>query len=339
VEGARICDRIEQSEGQDTKGGSEMALDIIDVHVHLCRSVPQEKLVFLRAGWPDEWYWGNPEHIISYMDNWGVSHVVTQNIMDTGAMTRARLAREDNPSPARREELREEMRQRVRSFNDWACNLHAAEPRVIPFIMADPVLFGRDAAAEIERCLAMGAAGIKVHPDICGHAPGDERALPMYELCSALGIPVLTDTTGVARPNGQCFGTPSNWQPVIKQFRDMKLILAHLTGERWDEHIAVAREFGDNLFFDTSPGFVDPRHPAEQHRALPIAEGRRVLRAIGTDRILFGSDGPAAHREIADAVSQLLRLELTDEENRKILHDNAFELLGLGSRARMRAVT
>jgi predicted TIM-barrel fold metal-dependent hydrolase len=304
--------------------------EIIDFHVHLCRSVAEEKLVFPRAGWPDDWYWASPDRIVPYMNSWGVSHVVTLNIIDTGAMTRARLQKRENHGPEAVEELQAEMRARVRRFNDWACELHRAEPRIIPFVMADPVLFGDEVGAEVERCLAQGAKGVKVHPGICGHFPADKRALPIYEVCSAANVPVLTDTSGKASRTGEVFGAPSNWRGVLQEFGDLRLVLAHLCGERWDEQITLAGEFKENLFFDMSGGFVDRRHPPASHREMPLEEGQRVFRVIGTERILFGSDGPAGHREIPDSVSQLLQLGLTEEENKRILRANAAELLSLG---------
>jgi predicted TIM-barrel fold metal-dependent hydrolase len=304
--------------------------EIIDFHVHLCRSVAEEKLVFPRAGWPDAWYWATPERVVPYMDTWNVSHVVTLNIMDTGAMTRARLRKSGDSSQAALEGLREEMRARVRRFNDWACEVHSGQTRIVPFIMADPVLFGDEVAAEVERCLAQGAKGVKVHPGICGHFPDDKRALPIYEVCSSRDIPVLTDTSGKASSGGDFFGAPSNWRGVLKNFSNLRIVLAHLCGERWDEQIALAEEFKENLFFDMSGGFVDDHHPVASHRAMLLQEGSRVFRVIGTDRILFGSDGPAGRREIPDAVSQLLQLGLSDDENTRILRTNAAELLSLG---------
>lgn len=301
------------------------APEILDFHLHLCRSVSQEKLVFPRAGWPDEWYWANPTGIIRYMDGWNVSHVVTLNIMDTQAMIRARLNR--GPGGIGEEELQEEMRSRVRGFNDWACALHREQPRIIAFIMADPVLFGERVTEEVERCLQLGAAGVKMHPSICGHLPDDKRALPIYELCQSASIPVLTDTTGKTDPDGGCVGSPINWRPVLRDFRELRLVLAHLCGERWDEQIELAREFRENLFFDMSGGFVDDTHPVASHREMPLQEGKRVFRKIGIERIFFGSDGPAGRREIPDSVSQLLQLGLTDGENVRILHDNAAAFL------------
>src|SRR5712691_6635132 len=97
--------------------------EIIDVHLHLCRDTAQEKLVFPKRGWPDDWYWGSGDKIGPYMDARGISHVVTVNIMDTGRMTAARLARlprdfSEAEVEQTRIDLLEEMRGRVRSFND-----------------------------------------------------------------------------------------------------------------------------------------------------------------------------------------------------------------------------
>jgi predicted TIM-barrel fold metal-dependent hydrolase len=308
---------------------SQAIPEIIDMHVHLCRSVAEEKLVFPRVGWPDEWYWATPERVIPYMDCWNVSHVVTLNIMDTGAMTRARLRRTGDSSAAAVEGIREEMRARVRKFNDWACDTHRAEERIIPFIFADPVLFGDAVADEVERCIAQGARGVKVHPGISGHYPDDARARPIYEVCSSRDVPVLTDTSGKTSSSGEVFGAPSNWRNVLKSFKDLRIVLAHLCGERWDEQIAIAAEFKENLFFDMSGGFVDDRHPFASHRSLPLQEGSRVFRAIGTERILFGSDGPAGHREVPDSVWQLLQLQLSDDDNARVLRTNAADLLGI----------
>lgn len=67
--------------------------EIIDIHVHLCRDTQQEKLVFAKAGWPDEWHWGSVDRIIPYMDARHISHVATMNVMDTGHMVERRIQR------------------------------------------------------------------------------------------------------------------------------------------------------------------------------------------------------------------------------------------------------
>jgi predicted TIM-barrel fold metal-dependent hydrolase len=300
---------------------------IIDFHVHLSRSVNEEKLVYPRKAWPDEWYWGNPEGVIPYMDGWNVSHIVILNVMDTQAMIARQLDKNHGRDKLDAEELKIKMRDRVRRFNTWACDVHRSQSRIIPFVFADPVLFGEGVTEEIDRCVKLGARGIKVHPNICRHFPDDERALALYDYCATQGIPVLTETSGDLGANGEPFGAPVGWQPVLRQFKDLQLVLAHLCGERWDEHLVLAKEFKDNIFWDMSCGLVDETHPVSVHRQMPIREGARVFRTIGTDRILFGTDGPALRHEVPDIVCQLFQLGLTDEENQRILHDNAASLL------------
>ncbi len=55
--------------------------EIVDAHIHLCRDTAQEKVVFPKKGWPDDWYYGSPDTIIPYMDAKGISYVATMNIM------------------------------------------------------------------------------------------------------------------------------------------------------------------------------------------------------------------------------------------------------------------
>ena len=114
--------------------------EIIDFHLHLCRDAAQEKLVFPHPGWPDSWYWCNPERIGPYIAARGITNVVTLNIIDTHRMTEARLARLPGPvSEAelarQRAALREEMGGRVRKFNTWACETRRANPRIVAFVM------------------------------------------------------------------------------------------------------------------------------------------------------------------------------------------------------------
>jgi len=313
-----------------------MGYEIIDVHLHLCRDTMQEKLVFAKRGWPDEWYWGSPDKIGPYMDERGVSHVVTVNIMDTGRMTVARMARLPKDASATEREqaqvrLSKEMQERVCSFNDWACATHKSNPRIIPYVMIDPVLFGDQAVAELDRCIGLGAWGIKVHPSICGHMPNHPNMLPVYELCQERGLGVLSDTTPRANPDGMRYGLPANWTPVLATFPRLKFIMAHFCDELWDERIELAGKFKDNLWFDMSGGLVDEYHPPEGHRGMPATQAVRVFRKVGVDRMLFGSDGPGGGHgvDIREAASQITALDFTEDEKHAILNGNAKRFLGL----------
>lgn len=311
--------------------------DIIDIHIHLCRDTQQEKVVFPKAGWPDEWYWASPDKVIPYMDARGVSHVATMNIIDTGRMVDQRINRaraqgaSDKEIAEARASLAEDMKQRVRVFNDTMCEAAAKEPRIIAYAMIDPVLFGKDTVAELDRCIAMGAKGIKVHPSICGHFPDYAGMMPVYERCQEAGLGVLTDSTSRVNADGNQYGAPNGWRPVLKAFPHLKFIMAHLCDEMWDDRLDMAREFSDNLWFDMSGGIVDAHHPAGGHSMMPVAQAPRVFRKVGVERIMFGSDGPGTGRgeDILEAAGEIMRLALTDVEKEQILSGNAKRFLGL----------
>ena len=314
--------------------------EIIDIHLHLLRDVNQERLVFPKPGWPDEWYWCNPDAIVPYMDARGVSHVVTQNIMDTTRMVEARIARarasgaSDDEIAKARVDLADDMRRRVRDFNSWACEAHAAEPRIVPFVMIDPILFGEEVVEELDRCIALGAKGIKVHPSICGHFPDHPQMMPVYERCQETGLGVLTDSRGRPRGDGDAsYGAPVGWRPVLSAFPRLKFIMAHFCDEMWDDRLDLAREFHDNLWFDMSGGLVDAHHPAGGHSMMPAEQAVRVFRKVGVERMLFGSDGPGggAGQDILHAAAQVMALEFTDDEKEAILAGNAKRFLASGS--------
>jgi uncharacterized protein len=307
--------------------------EIVDVHIHLCRDTAQEKLVFPKPGWPDDWYWCSPERITPYMDQRGISHMVAVNIMDTGRMARSRLARLNGDEAAVERataEIAAEMRDRVRSFNDWICETHKQNPRIIPYVMMDPVLFEGGLTDELERCIPMGAQGVKIHPSICGHMPDHPCLMPIYERCEQLGLGVLTDTGRLRNPDGQTYGYPFNWVPVLEAFPRLRFIMAHLCDELWDDRLDLSRKFKNNLWFDIAGGLVDDHHPPGLHSEMRVSQAPRVFRKIGVERIMFGTDAPGhGDLDVADRAAQILALPISDGEKEAILSANAKQFLGL----------
>ena len=315
--------------------------EVIDGHVHLCRDPEQQKLVFPKRGWPDEWYWCNTDRIVPYMDQNFISHIIVLNIMVTKRMIETRIARlpkdtSEKEVEATRAALLTEMQDRVRAFNDWICDLHKKEPRIIPFVLIDPILFGEKVIDEYHRCMARGAVGVKLHPSNCAHMPDHPNMMPVYEACQKDGTVVLTDTNVRGGPgredeNGVGFGYPINWAPILSTFSKMKLIIAHFCDNMWDDRLDLARQFKDNLYFDMAGGLTDSHfhHEPSSHGGMLAEQAARVFRKVGTERMLFGSDAPALPLSPVDAASQIMALPLSPEEKRQILSENAKRLFGL----------
>ena len=170
-----------------------------------------------------------------------------------------------------------------------------------------------DQAADVKHLAGLGLLGVKLHPEIQGFAVDDPRSLRICELCEENGL-ILLLHTGDRRYD--C-SNPNRLIPVLKQFPGLKVIGAHLGGWSIYED-AVAQLAGiPNLWFDCSSTFYwcDPQIAA------------RLIRQLGVDRVMFGSDYPmwTPKAELAT----FLALDFTEEEREKILYHNALQLFKL----------
>ncbi|MEX2445740.1 MAG: amidohydrolase family protein [Dehalococcoidia bacterium] len=302
--------------------------EVIDVHIHFTRSRAQEKIVFHKPGWPDEWYNCNPEGLDEYLDSEGLSHLFAINYIDINTIIDNRLARmaaDDPQRPAAEEELRGQMTERVRQFNDWIVEYCKTEPRVTPFVNVDIGVFYGDQQAmmdELETRIEQGAKGVKIHPGLSRFYPADEKMTPLYERLQSAGIPILSDSGAAGARGGRpVYGEPVNFAPVFEQFPRLRFIMAHLSTAFWDERVDIAKRF-PQVQFDVSGGFYSGTLRARDgQRNVPIEDATRFLRTIGTDRVMFGTDGPGA--DVRACIRQIMGLDLTDEEKEDILAKNA----------------
>ena len=92
---------------------------------------------------------------------------------------------------------------------------------------------------------------------------------------------------------------------------------AHFGGwSVWDEAVRTLAGF-DNIVVDTSSTFY----------ALGREKAGELIRAWGTDRVMFGSDYPMWKPR--PDIDCLLEMGLTEDEYRRVFWDNAAELFGL----------
>lgn len=208
---------------------------------------------------------------------------------------------------------------RTRARNDGVLQL--AEDSGGFFYPVCSVHPGDDRAAldEIDRVTAGGAAWLKLHPNTQQFDVADPDVLTVVKRATENGLPVLFDAYSPWDAN-----QPGKFVNLALAVPDARLILAHAHGPGFAQLLIydiVGRypQWQRNVWIDISvTGALLAGSPfAEQFTW--------VLRKVGTDRIIFGSDYPlddpmTAARAVAD-------LGFTVAEQAAILHDNAESLL------------
>lgn len=170
-----------------------------------------------------------------------------------------------------------------------------------------------DQEKDVRELAALGLRGVKLHPEIQGFALDDPRSLRICALCEEYRLPMLLHT-GDRRYD--C-SNPNRLLPMLRRFPRLKVVGAHLGGWSIYEQAVPQLAGVPNLWFDCSSTFYwcDPQ----------IAG--RLIRQLGTDRVMFGSDFPmwTPKKELETFFS----LGFTEEERRRILSENARTVFGL----------
>ncbi len=321
--------------------------EIIDIHVHLARTIEEEIDYIIAPGLRKRDRWATPEGVIEYMDRNCISKMALMTLLSRqyrGPLTeKAKL--QGLPEKQRRQEgkkISEQIAPIIREFNEWGCEVGRRFSRILPFICIAKELGGaKGMVEEVEQRARQGARGIKLHPGLFNLFPDDEEMFPVYEKCQELGLPVLADSAPYPHspmllihpfwfrvPSVHIeYGEPKNFIRVLEAFPRLTLILAHLGTAWWDERVELAQKY-PNVYFDTSQGFSAADQIALcPHRGLAEEDAVRIIRKIGVDRILFGTDSPPVPPQ--PQWEQILRLPLNDEEKQMILAGNSQRILRL----------
>jgi predicted TIM-barrel fold metal-dependent hydrolase len=212
--------------------------------------------------------------------------------------------------------------ERYVAFNRWLMDTLADVPTVSGFVAMDPGALSPERNVEhLGEMAERGARGVKLHPVVQMFEPNDPRMHPVYQACIEMGLTVLSHT-GPAR-GGEPFAEVPAFAPVLREFPDLRVLLAHLGGGKWRETLAVAEAF-PNVAFDLCE-IIDwagaPNAPTTEELA-------RLIREIGPERVVLGSDYP--WYEPAHTAELVLSLPvLSEAEKDAILGENAARMLHL----------
>lgn len=185
---------------------------------------------------------------------------------------------------------------------------------------------------ELGRIAQAGLCGIKIHP-VYQHADIDDvRFLRILERCGELGLIVVMHAGDDIGFPGEVRCTPEMTARALRQAGPVKLVAAHMGGWRnWEEvaeHLLNTSAYLDTAFSlgDITP-LEDGYYTPEELRMMSGEAFCQLVRAFGSQRILFGTDSPWDDQ--AKAAAALRSLPLSPQELEQIFSRNAENLLGL----------
>ena len=159
----------------------------------------------------------------------------------------------------------------------------------------------------------LGLHGVKLHPDIQSFKVDDYRCLKIYELCEADDTPILMHTGDSRYDNSN----PNRLCPILDIYSHLRIIGAHLGGYSiWDDAVEKLVKY-ENLYVDCSSSFP----------FISTDKARELILRYGTDRVLWGTDYPMWNPK--KELETFFSLGLSDEDNRKILSENALRVFGV----------
>ena len=165
---------------------------------------------------------------------------------------------------------RSTMHQHRRPDNSAVFAAARAHPgRFLPYAFVNPLL-GQEAHDELDRCLADGARGLKLH--LWFHRYRLPDALPILQRVSSAGLPVLAHLG---------FGPAEDVEIVLEKLPALKLILAHAGIPHFERLWRLPR-----VMFDVAAT------PALISRGTV----KRLVAAVGPSRVVYGSDAPIGIR-------------------------------------------
>ncbi len=221
----------------------------------------------------------------------------------------------------------------VEKLNSYsaAMNEHTEETGILYFGAMHPEYEGY--REELSRLVSLGIRGIKLHPVYQGVDLDDVRFLRIIDRAAELGLTVLTHAGLDVGYPGVVRCSPQMCRHVVDEVGRFKFVAAHMGGWRnWDEVPECLAGTGTMIDTSFSLGKMEPLDDGyykteEDLRLMTPEEFVSLVRAIGAEQVLFGTDCPwGGQQETMDAFRAL---DLTEEEKTAILGGNAAKLLDL----------
>jgi len=206
--------------------------------------------------------------------------------------------------------------------NDYIIDAVSHYPRRLVGFGAVQPNSPKAAVAEIERCAKAGIKGMgEMRPDIQLFDLGDEMVMnPLVEVLKEHKLVLLlhsSEPIGHDYP-GKGIMFPDVIYPFITSFPDLTIICAHWGGGLpFYALMPEVKKAMGNVYFDSaaSPFLYTP------------GVYQQVIKLVGADRVLFGSDYPLLTQ--SRLLDEIETLDMPEETKNLVLAGNALRLLGI----------
>lgn len=198
---------------------------------------------------------------------------------------------------------------RVRGINDFIVEQTKRHKEFIGFGTVHAQM--ENLTGEVDRIMAMGLRGIKMHPDSQRFAIDDIRLFPMYEAIQGK-IPVLLHM-GDHRYD---YSHPIKLRKILDLFPRLQAVAAHFGGySMYDTAYELLKDTNCIMDVSSSLMFMDKGIP------------ERYINAYGAERMAFGSDYPLW--DPVTEVNRFMGLKLTMAQKEQIAWKTTTDLLKL----------
>jgi predicted TIM-barrel fold metal-dependent hydrolase len=169
---------------------------------------------------------------------------------------------------------------------------------------------------DIDFVAGLGLKGLKFHAEYQNFILDDKEMLKIYDYALSKGLIILHhggDDPGMPAPYRT---SPKQFANIVNQMQGGIIIAAHFGGHaQWDD--VEKYLVGKNIYLDTSMGFE--YYNKEQFL--------RIVKAHGTEKILFASDSPWSNAK--SEIEHIRSLPISETEKKNILGLNAKRILNL----------
>lgn len=168
---------------------------------------------------------------------------------------------------------------------------------------------------DLNHLIELGLRGVKLHPDIQNFKADDPKVIKIFELCNEKGLPVLLHTGDSRFDNSN----PDRIEKILKMFPNLTIIGAHFGGWSVWEEAAEKLSGYPNFYVDTCSSFY----------ALEKETTKKIIKAYGTDKVVFGTDFPMWRQD--EDLRYLFSLGFSDNELQDMLYNNILKALKTGN--------